>query len=380
MQSTLPSSWYLDSEIFSLERNHIFFQEWLCVGREEGIPAPGDHRVLDVQGESIILLRNDEGHLRAFYNVCRHRGAHLCATANTDDPLIKGGVGRKSITCPYHAWTYDLNGQLIHARHVPDDCDFKRENIQLYPVGVDSWGGFIFVHLTPENAKPFSQHVAHVAERFKRYRMQDLRIGATLNYSVGANWKVLCENYNECYHCGPVHPELCRVVPSFRTAGGADLDWREGIPHRDGANTFTRTGTTNRRAIPGLNELEQSRHFGELIYPNTFISMSPDHVAAFVLQADGPHRTEVTCYFLFEPYEIERPEFDPADAVEFWDLVNRQDWAICARVQRGMSSRVHTRGFCAPMEDLTLDIRKYVTARIGPFLKGNQAQDVSNTA
>jgi len=380
MQTTLPSSWYLDSEIFSLERNHIFFQEWLCVGREEDIPAPGDHRVLDVQGESIILLRNDEGHLKAFYNVCRHRGAQLCATANTDDPLIKGGVGRKSITCPYHAWTYDLNGQLIHARHIPDDCDFKREDIQLYPVGVDSWGGFIFVHLTPANAQPFSQHVAHVAERFKRYRMQDLRIGATLNYSVGANWKVLCENYNECYHCGPVHPELCHVVPSFRKAGGADLDWREGIPHRDGANTFTRTGTSNRRAIPGLNELEQSRHFGELIYPNMFISLSPDHVAAFVLQADGPHHTQVTCYFLFEPFEIERPDFDPADAVEFWDLINRQDWAICARVQQGMSSRVHTHGFCAPMEDLTLDIRTYVTDRIGPFVQANEERDSFNTA
>jgi Rieske 2Fe-2S family protein len=372
MQTTLPSSWYLDEDIFALEREHIFFAEWLCVGREEDIPAPGDHRVLDIQGESIILLRNTQGSLKAFYNVCRHRGAQLCASASAEKSVLRGGVSKSRIVCPYHAWSYDLNGQLLGTPHLPDDCNFNADDIQLYPVGADSWEGFIFIHLTPAQARPFSEHVAHVSDRFQRYGIKDLRITQTIQYQVKANWKVICENYNECYHCGPVHPELCRVVPAFRQNGSAGLNWEDGIAHRDGANTFTKSGTTSRRTFPGLNEAEQTRHFGELIYPNTFISLSSDHIAVFVLQPDGPQQTSIECHFLFEPYEIEQTGFDPSDAVDFWDMVNHQDWEICERVQKGMSSRVHEHGFCAPMEDLTLDIRKYVTERIGAFLPDQQ--------
>lgn len=369
MEITLPSSWYLDQHIFSLEQQHIFFQEWLCVGREEDLTSPGDHRILDIQGESIILLRNHSGELKAFYNVCRHRGARLCVAENASDTLLKGGVSSKFIVCPYHAWIYDHDGQLVRAPHIPADCDFDTHDIQLHPVAVDCWGGFVFVHLTPANARPFAQHVASVSDRFKRYRIQDLRIAQTIRYEVAANWKVLCENYNECYHCGPVHPELCSIVPAFREGGSANLDWENGVAHREGAVTFTASGTTNRRTFPGLNPAEQTRHFGELIYPNMFISLSSDHIAVFVLQPDGPHKTVVECHFLFETFEMEKPDFDPSDAVDFWDLVNRQDWEICERVQQGMSSRVHDHGYCAPMEDLTLDIRKYVTKRIGPYLE-----------
>ncbi len=368
MQITLPSSWYQDEHIFALEREHIFFQEWLCVGRDEDLATAGDHRVLDIQGESILLLRNTEGALRAFYNVCRHRGARLCAAPDADKSVLKGGVSSKFIVCPYHAWSYDLDGQLIRAPHVPDDCEFNADDIQLYPVAVDSWEGFIFIHLTPDKARPFSEHVAHVSDRFKRYGLKGLRVVKTIHYQVNANWKVICENYNECYHCGPVHPELCRIVPDFRKNGSAGLDWDEGIAHRDGANTFTASGTTSRRTFPGLNEAEQNRHFGELIYPNMFISLSSDHVAAFVLQPNGPLQTTVECHFLFETYEIEQENFDPADAIDFWDMVNHQDWQICERVQQGMSSRMHEHGYCSPMEDLTLDIRNYVGDRIGPYL------------
>jgi Rieske 2Fe-2S family protein len=368
MQTTLPSSWYLEEEVFSLEREHIFFREWLCVGKHDDLVSAGDSRVLDIQGESIILLRNTEGAFKAFYNVCRHCGARLCATADSEHSLLKGGVTRKFIICPYHAWSYNLDGQLVRAPHIPEDTDFNAQDIQLHPVGVACWGGFVFIHMSPHKSKPFSEHVSHVSERFHRYGMQDLQVACSLQYEVAANWKVICENYNECYHCGPVHPELCRLVPSFRDKGSAGLDWDNGIPHREGATTFTTSGTSKRRPFPGLNELEQTRHFGELIYPNMFISLSSDHIAVFILQPEGPARTTVECHFLFETYETQKPDFDPSDAVDFWDLVNRQDWEVCERVQQGISSRVHESGFCAPMEDLTLDIREYVKTRIGPYM------------
>jgi Ring hydroxylating alpha subunit (catalytic domain) len=145
-----------------------------------------------------------------------------------------------------------------------------------------------------------------------------------------------------------VHPELCEVVPAFKRVGGADLDWDRGIPHREGATTFTFTGTTDRAPFPGLSEDERTRHKGELIYPNLMLSMSPDLVTVFTLWPKGPDRTVIDCDFLFHPEEMARPGFDPSDAVEFWDLVNRQDWRICESVQQGMSSRVFRFGSTRP--------------------------------
>ena len=184
-------------------------------------------------------------------------------------------------------------------------------------------------------------------------------------YDVAANWKVILENYNECYHCAGVHPELCAVVPAFKQAGGGQLDWDRGIPHRDGAFTFTRSGTTTRAPFPGLDDDERVRHKGELIYPNFLLSLAADHVAAFTVWPRDAQRSSVICDFLFHPSEMEKPGFDPSDAVEFWDLVNRQDWTICAGVQRGMQALVFEHGYYAPMESASLDIRRYVRDRLG---------------
>ena len=210
-----------------------------------------------------------------------------------------------------------------------------------------------------------------IAARTARYPLSALRIGHSIRYEVAANWKAICENYNECYHCGGVHPELCAVVPAFRVAGGGapgggPRDWSRGIAHRDGAYTFTHSGTTTRPPFPGLNEDERTRHKGEVIYPNLFVSLACDHVAAFILEPRGPERTDITCHFLFEPESMAKADYDPNDAVEFWDITNRQDWIICESVQRGMQSRVHTHGYYAPMEDFSLDIRRYVSERLGP--------------
>jgi Rieske 2Fe-2S family protein len=176
---------------------------------------------------------------------------------------------------------------------------------------------------------------------------------------------VIAENYNECYHCGPVHPELCRLVPAF-SGGGSDLDWDAGVPHREGSWTFTMTGSTNREPFAGLDENERSRHKGELIYPNLLLSLSADHVAATVLWPLAVDRTRVVCDLLFAPDAVAAGDFDPDDAGELWDLVNRQDWAICESVQRGMSSRAYRQGWFAPMEDQSADIRRWLLPRLAP--------------
>jgi sarcosine oxidase len=198
---------------------------------------------------------------------------------------------------------------------------------------VATWGGFVFLHLTPDEAAPLADQLGPVPERLRRYPLEALAVGRRLAYRVEANWKLVAENYNECYHCAGVHPELCRVVPAFRRGGGG-LDWDRGIPHREGAWTFTATGRSDRAPFPALDDDERTRHKGELVYPNLMLSLSADHVAAFTLWPHGPAETTVVCELLFHPDEQARPGFDPSDAADFWDLVNRQDWAMCESAQR----------------------------------------------
>jgi Rieske 2Fe-2S family protein len=373
LQKSLPSSYYWSEEIFAQEKERIFFREWICAGREEQLPNPGDFLVLDIVGESILVVRAKDGTLKAHYNVCRHRGARLCVPhaeqSASDDVHLKGGVlGTTGIRCPYHQWTYALDGHLLHAPHSMDGPGFLKSDFSLYPVGLETWGGFFFLNLSPgerpEKSRSLSQQLGEIVSRVQRYPLGDLCTVKTITYDVQANWKAIVENYNECYHCGGLHPELCEVVPAFRQQGGAQLDWERGIPHREGANTFTFSGTTTRTPFPGLNEDEKARHKGELIYPNFMLSLAADHVAAFVLWPKSPRETQITCHFLFHPDEMKKPGFSPEDAIEFWDLVNRQDWAICKRVQQGLSSRVHKFGYYAPMEDLSADIRRYLLERL----------------
>jgi len=228
----------------------------------------------------------------------------------------------------------------------------------------ETWGGFIFINLD-EKSSSFKEYINDINNQFTRYPLDKLISSRSYRYEVSANWKVILENYNECYHCAGVHPELVSIVPAFKENGANELDWEEGIPHKKGANTFTFTGTTNRGPFPGLNQSEKDNHFGQALYPNLMMSLSMDHVAAFILRPISPNKTIIDCRILFHPDEVVKSDFDPDDASEFWDLVNKQDWNICERVQKGMRSNAFKFGYYAPMEDESLDIRKYIQDRLG---------------
>lgn len=357
LEASLSREAYWGDEFFARERETIFWDQWFYAGRVDTLCEPGAYRVLDVAGESVILIRGDDG-LNAHLNFCRHRGSRL---------LCGEGTVRGSIRCPYHAWAYALDGSLVASPFVPSDA-IPEASRRLHRVGVAQWAGFVFVHLSPEraeaNGETLEAQLGDAAQRVGRYPLAELVAARTIRYEIAANWKVILENYNECYHCAGVHPELCRVVPAFKRNGGAGLDWERGIPHRDGAWTFTASGTSDRAAFAALNDDEKVRHKGELIYPNFMLSLAAEHVAAFSLWPHGPAATTVVCDFLFHPDEIARPGFDPDDVVGFWDLVNRQDWQICESVQAGMRSRAFTHGYYAPMEDASLDIRRYTARRL----------------
>jgi len=354
---TLPRDAYLSRSVWEAERERIWFRQWVMVGRVHDVPHGGDRMVVDVAGESIVVVRDDLGVLRGFFNVCRHRGAELVDP--TGPPCGSFGA---AIRCPYHAWTYGLDGALRRAPFLSAD---QTPAVSLHPVAVDTWGGFVFVHLTPDDAAPLREQLGEIPDRVSRYPLADLRRGYSFTYEVAANWKVIAENYNECYHCGPVHPTLCDLVPAFRK-GGSGLDWPDGVPHREGAWTFTTTGTSTRSPFPDLDDAERVRHKGELVYPNLMVSLSAEHVAGFRLRPHGPERTTVDCDLLFAPDAIDDPDFDPTDAADLWDPVNREDWAICESVQRGMSSRAWTGGWFAPMEDDTVDITRWYAAAMTP--------------
>ncbi len=359
LEAALPREMYVDERAWLVERDAALFGQWYCIGRLDdlGLAATSQVVVVDVVGESVLVTSDAQGQLHGSYNVCRHRGSQVRPVVEPQAPTPVA-CAASALRCPYHSWTYGLDGRLVKAPHTDLEGP-ALDAFRLHPVGVEEWAGFVFVHLTPEHATPLADAVGRAGEALANYDLSRLVTGRILTYDVHANYKVLLENYNECYHCGPVHPELSRLVPSF-AGGGGGLDWADGIPHREGAWTFTTSGTTTRAPLPGLSEAERTRHKGELVYPNLLLSASADHVAAFALRPLDVGRTQVICWLLFAAGEVAAPGFDPSDAAELWDLVNQQDWAICESVQRGMSSRSYRHGWFAPMEDDSLDIRRWL--------------------
>jgi len=357
LEKTLPRASYLDECEFEREYRAIFESGWVCVGRSDELTETGHYLAIRLRSQSLLIVRSDDGVLGAFYNVCRHRGTELVPLG---DPGPVSGQFTRRIVCPYHAWSYNLDGRLRGTPHLAIDT----EGVALHAVDLAEWGGFIFVCLNLDENQPLEAALGLGTERLRRYPLTDLRVSHSITYDVEANWKVIVENYNECYHCGPVHPELCQIVPAFKQGGGNQLDWDDGVPHREGATTFTASGATNRAPFPGLNETEKTHHKGELFYPNLMLSLSMDHVAAFYLWPRAAGLTRIQCDFLFHPHELAKDDFDSSDAVQFWDVVNRQDWVICESVQRGMHNQVFEHGYYAPMEDYSLDIRRYVREKL----------------
>src|SRR5271169_1881807 len=306
LERSLRRASYVDEAEFRRERDAALFADWFCAGRAEQVAAPGDYLTIGVAGESAIVVRDRDGRLAGFYNLCRHRGSRLVSPGDGDPADVPGPSGcfTGSIRCPYHGWTYGLDGTLRAAPFLPD-LRRHRSGLGLHAVDVEEWGGFLFVRLESRGRSGVSllAGLGEMPARVAGYPLAELRTGYRLVYRVAANWKVILENYNECYHCGPVHPELCDLVPAFR-GGGGGLDWDSGIEHRDGAYTFTVTGTTTRAPFPGLSETERRRHKGELVLSNLMLSLAADHVVALTAWPRSAGHTTVACDFLFHPDEI----------------------------------------------------------------------------
>jgi glycine betaine catabolism A len=356
---TLPGRSYHAQEVFDLERDKVFFREWFYAGRADHAPEPGDFLTVDVVGESILVVRGKDGELRGFYNVCRHRGTRIC------DPETQGHA-KGAIKCPYHAWSYSYDGQLIGTPLVGAD-ELDRSTLSLWPVHVDVWQGFVFVHLgePEEGVRESFEHQSDLPLQYEPWRMDELRTAQQTVTELRANWKILVENYNECLHCPTVHPELVAVAPAFRK-GSVFEEGREdwGVSIVDGGVGYTTSGATTMPVMPGLDEYRASSMYGATVFPNMFIDLTGTVVIATRLLPRGPAHTSVVMDYLFRPEVIDSPGFDPTEVVDFSELVARQDYDVCERAQLGVSSRAFDHGVYVEKDELAYNFsRRYLAAR-----------------
>jgi Rieske 2Fe-2S family protein len=352
---TLTGRDYASQEVFEEERERLFFGTWMCIGRSEEVGAAGEYLVRDVAGESVLVIRNRDGGLRAFYNVCAHRGTRLI-----DEEPSCGQLGR-AFKCPYHAWSYDLDGSLLATPNVHEDEAFAREDYRLTAIPVAEHGGFLFVNLADE-PRPLAEHLLDSNETildFDRYRLGEVRLARRITYDVAANWKIVVENYNECLHCPTIHPELVAVVPLFRKGDVWDGETRDGGNLMvEGATSFTVTGQSDLPKFPGLLDVDYGMYYGVFQFPNLMVNLHPDSVMAYLVYPNGPARTTVVSEFYVRPEALAQPGFDPTPTIDLWDLISRQDWAVCERAQLGVSSRSFNSGVYPSKDRLLFDFNQ----------------------
>ncbi|TDC85796.1 aromatic ring-hydroxylating dioxygenase subunit alpha [Micromonospora sp. KC606] len=338
---TLPGSAYSDPDLFAREQELIFGQMWFCAVSSAEIGKAGSFRTVQIGGESILLTRSRTGDARGFFNICRHRGAKLCTE--------EAGEVARSFQCPYHAWTYDLDGKLVAAPNLTKMPDIDRVEYGLRKVHVREWLGYVWVSLA-ERPPSFEDTVIGDVrtrlgdvESLERYGVENLQLGKRITYDVKANWKLIIENFMECYHCATIHPELTEVLPEFADGLAAQYFVGHGALFGEDIKGFTVDGSEGLDKIPGVTEGQDRRYYAVTVRPQVFLNMVPDHVIVHRMYPLAPDRTIVECDWLFLP-EVVESGVDLSKSVELFHRVNQQDFEACERCQAATDSRVYADG------------------------------------
>ena len=358
-QHTLSGEYFTSEEIFRAERERIFHRSWLLAGHVSQLDKPGSWFTFDLDRESVIVLRDAGGQVRAFHNLCRHRGSRLCLGG-------RGEIGN-TLQCPYHAWTYGLDGALRAAPTMSDVEGFEPGEHGLLPVALADWQGFLFLNLASDPV-PFVEALPGLQGKFAAWRLPELRSVHQKVYEVEANWKLFFHNYSECYHCPKVHPHLNKLTPFRNTENDLDEGPVLGGPmwmsNPDGSMTMH----GGRCALPfsGLSPEELGRVYYYTVFPTAFLSLHPDYVMIHRALSLGRAQTRLTCDWYFHPEAIAAPGFDPQPAIDFWDLTNRQDWELCANAHKGVASDAWRPGPYSELESqLAAFDRQYLRALEG---------------
>jgi Rieske 2Fe-2S family protein len=355
---TLPAAAYTDAAWFAKEMEHVFARMWLAAGRAAELDRPGAFIRRDVAGASVVIVRGTDEGVRAFHNVCRHRGTRLCTEAE--------GVFQGSIQCPYHAWTYGLDGRLMAAPQMDDVDGFERSEFPLRSVACDTWDGHVFINLSA-SPEPLRAQLADLPVRFAPWRMQDLRRAHRIDYDIRTNWKLVVQNYNECLHCPIIHPLLNRMhhylaaenVPTTDSYCGGAMGFKDGV------ETLSSDGKRRRACLPGLGDRERTLVNYFAIYPNLLLTLHPDYMMTITIWPQDCGRTRLAAEWHFHPDEMNKPGFVFEDAVEFWDRTNREDWAISEQSYLGISSRGYQPGPYSERERQLWEFDQFILGRIG---------------
>ncbi|MGW4769602.1 aromatic ring-hydroxylating oxygenase subunit alpha [Nocardia sp. NPDC004278] len=365
---TLGGKWYVEEAIFAAEQERIFEQMWFCALRSADLADPGQFRKVQVGRESVLVVRGRDGQLRAFLNICRHRGAMLC----TEDE----GQVRRNLRCPYHAWTYGLDGKLVAAPNMAalkdeTGADIDRVAYGLVPVALREWLGYAWVCLADEPPSFEDDVMGAVTERLgsstaiDSYGIEQLQIGRRVVYDVAANWKLIVENFMECYHCATIHPELTEVLPEFADGLAAQVFVGHGAEFGPEIAGFTVDGSAGFERLPGVRAEQDRRYYAITIKPTVFVNLVPDHIIFHRMYPISADRTIVECDWLYTA-DVVAEGRDVSRSVELFHRVNEQDFAACERTQPTMSSRAYrSGGVLVPAEHHISEFHTWVHGCIG---------------
>lgn len=372
LRSTLAGAHYTSAELFAAEQEHVFEASWFCAARSAELATPGKFKKVQVGRESVLLVRDRDGLLRAFLNVCRHRGAQLC----TEDE----GEVRRNLRCPYHSWTYALDGKLVAAPNIgtltdDDGAPIDRYRYGLVPVALTEWLGYAWVCLS-DTPPPFEDVVAEAtrtlgdADAINRYGIGGLDVGRRIVYDVAANWKLIVENFMECYHCSTIHPELVDVLPEFSRGVAAQAKVGLGAEFGSEVDGFTVDGSAGFERLPGISDEQDRRYYAITVKPTVFVNLVPDHVIFHRMYPVAVDRTIVECDWLYTA-DVVAEGRDVSHSVELFHRVNEQDFAACERTQPAMSSRAYRNGgVLVPSEHHIAEFHEWVVSRLSTRTEG----------
>jgi Rieske 2Fe-2S family protein len=368
---SLEQRFYTDPEIYRLELDQIVMRNWIFAGHQSEVAEPGDFKVINVANESAILVRGEDGNIRAFANVCRHRGSLVCLEAS--------GNTRK-FTCPYHGWVFDTSGNLVGTRDMP--ADFKREDFGLHTVSLDIVHGLMFVAFC-DDPPSLSAAKRDLAEPMSMFDFENLKVAAAKTYPIAANWKLSIENYQECYHCAPAHPEYAkmhtlmlddrkidRVQQHMKDKWGAcgikdvyyDFTDTEAPAGQQGYSYSRsamfdgyRTGSKDGEPIaPLLGDLKDydggasDLSFG----PFSFFLAYSDHVVGYVFTPVDKDNCQCQIYWMVRGDAEEGRDYDKEALMWLWDITTYADEKIIVDNWKGVNSRYYRPGRFSGMEDL----------------------------
>ena len=375
--ATLSGDFYTSATIFAAEQDEIFEKLWFCAARSSDLANPGQFKNVQIGRESVLVVRGKDGALRAFLNVCRHRGAALCTESE--------GQVKRSLQCPYHAWTYALDGKLIAAPNLASLKEPSGEGIDRYKYGLISvalteWLGYAWVCLADEPPSFEDDVIGEVTRRLgdagavDHYDIASLSVGRRVVYDVAANWKLIVENFMECYHCATIHPELTEVLPEFAQGLAAQYYVGHGAEFGSDISGFTIDGSAGFDTLPGVTEDQDRRYYAVTIKPTVFVNLVPDHIIFHRMYPLAPDRTIVECDWLYTADVVEQGR-DVSRSVELFHRVNEQDFDACERTQPAMSSRAYRNGgVLVPSEHHIAEFHEWVVSRIGAHPDANDAR------